>query len=273
PPINTDGIDISRSKNIFIKDINVPNGDNCVALSCHGISIGSLGKGPISSLPAGVSNILFENITMANCAAGPNIKTWSTNVTGTVSNVTCRNIVVTDVANGLVVNPNYGCSTTPGCVPNQSLMALQNITFAKITGSVSTTGITFESSQPLPAQNISFSDILVTKFGSTCAASNTSGFVKGAVVSGGQGGFGHSGVSREKGGGRVTGQIDTTPTIEPCGVSVVRTATRRADGGFLMAPLRVKVERIGVVKLPASGGRSHARSSPTSHLQHAQLLP
>ncbi|CAJ1948718.1 unnamed protein product [Sphenostylis stenocarpa] len=100
---NTDGIDISSSKNILIKDSNIASGDDCIAIigdssyinatgiACgpgHGISIGSLGK---NNGHDNVEQVHVYNCSFTNTKNGARIKTFQGGPVGVqVSEVTFR---------------------------------------------------------------------------------------------------------------------------------------------------------------------------------------
>ncbi|KAK6537120.1 hypothetical protein TWF694_011319 [Orbilia ellipsospora] len=109
----TDGIDI-WSQNVWVHDIEVTNGDECVTVKspsknimierihCNisgGMAIGSLGTG------TAISQIYYRNI-YTNQATGAYLKT--NGGTGTVSNVTWENVLVKNTAYTLVLNEAWG---------------------------------------------------------------------------------------------------------------------------------------------------------------------
>ncbi|KOM58500.1 hypothetical protein LR48_Vigan11g153400, partial [Vigna angularis] len=119
---NTDGIDISSSKNIFIKDSNIASGDDCIAIigdssyinatgiACgpgHGISIGSLGRNNDN-----VEQVRVYNSSFTKTTNGARIKTFSNGGGGVqLSEVTFRGFRGTS-ANDRAINLACG---SPGC--------------------------------------------------------------------------------------------------------------------------------------------------------------
>ncbi|KMZ55944.1 Polygalacturonase, family GH28 [Zostera marina] len=102
---NTDGIHVSRSRNVVIVDSNISTGDDCIAIihrtvglyvkNCkcgpgHGISIGSLGK--YESKEDIVKNIKVEDVILKGTQNGVRIKTWAKGTSGLVQNITFHNI-------------------------------------------------------------------------------------------------------------------------------------------------------------------------------------
>ncbi|XP_038888676.1 probable polygalacturonase At3g15720 [Benincasa hispida] len=115
---NTDGIDISKSKNVLIQDSFIATGDDCIAINegssdiniigitCgpgHGISIGSLGKD-------GAYNVV-ENIHVSNCLLqgtqnGVRIKTWQGGY-GYAKNITFEKITLKNAKNPIIIDQYY----------------------------------------------------------------------------------------------------------------------------------------------------------------------
>ncbi|CAJ2664854.1 unnamed protein product [Trifolium pratense] len=121
---NTDGFDISFSKNILVEDSNIKSGDDCIAINggsffinatritCgpgHGISVGSLGKVRDNDQ---VSDVYVRNCTFIGTTNGGRIKTVSDSDVS-VSDVTYRGFTGTCEGNVAV---KFECSSA-GC-PN-----------------------------------------------------------------------------------------------------------------------------------------------------------
>lgn len=94
---NTDGIHISATKGVEIKDSVIRTGDDCISIvrnssrvwirniSCgpgHGISIGSLGK---SNVWEKIQNVIVDGAHLYNTDNGVRIKTWQVTFFVTVS--------------------------------------------------------------------------------------------------------------------------------------------------------------------------------------------
>lgn len=86
---NTDGIKISQSKGIRIRNSNIATGDDCIAMISgtrnvrisrvicgpgHGISVGSLGKDEDEE---DVEDIVVRNCTFYGTSNGVRIKSWA----------------------------------------------------------------------------------------------------------------------------------------------------------------------------------------------------
>ncbi|XP_017441844.1 probable polygalacturonase At3g15720 [Vigna angularis] len=115
---NTDGIDISSSKSILIKDSNIACGDDCIAIigdssdinatgiACgpgHGISIGSLGK---NNGHDKVEQVYVYNCSFTNTKNGARIKTVEDGL-GYARNITYEKITLTQAYNPILIDQNY----------------------------------------------------------------------------------------------------------------------------------------------------------------------
>nr|XP_018680727.1 PREDICTED: polygalacturonase-like isoform X2 [Musa acuminata subsp. malaccensis] len=89
---NTDGIHVSGTKSILIKDTIIETGDDCISIVSgsrrviatrivcgpgHGISIGSLGA---NNTRAHVSKVLVDKVILKGTTNGVRIKTWQLNI-------------------------------------------------------------------------------------------------------------------------------------------------------------------------------------------------
>ncbi|XP_022979578.1 probable polygalacturonase At3g15720 [Cucurbita maxima] len=115
---NTDGIDISGSKNVRIQDSFIGTGDDCVAindgssnidiigLTCgpgHGISIGSLGKDGDYNV---VENVYVSDCILQDTQNGVRIKTWEGGY-GYAKNITFEKITLENVKNPIIIDQHY----------------------------------------------------------------------------------------------------------------------------------------------------------------------
>jgi polygalacturonase len=140
---NTDGIDPGYSNNVTITDSYISEGDDNVAVGGanspgatnmsivnshfgdgHGASIGSYTQ-------AGVSNILFDHITIAGDTANTNangirIKT-DVSRGGLVQNVTYSNMCMRNVRNAVVLDPFYTAGATGNLIPEFRNITLWNV--------------------------------------------------------------------------------------------------------------------------------------------------
>ncbi|WJX49928.1 hypothetical protein P8452_36303 [Trifolium repens] len=115
---NTDGFDISASKNILIEDSTIHAGDDCIAInggssyinatrvSCgpgHG-SIGSLGKGHSHET---VEEVHVKNCSFTDTTNGARIKTFPGG-SGYARKITFEQIHLTNVQNAIIIDQHYG---------------------------------------------------------------------------------------------------------------------------------------------------------------------
>ncbi|CAK9159351.1 unnamed protein product, partial [Ilex paraguariensis] len=121
---NTDGIHVSKSKNIQILNSSIATGDDCISIgpgntiisiygiSCgpgHGISIGSLGRYPDEK---NVDGICVRNCTFNNTSNGLRIKTWAPSPPSKVTGVTFQDIVMYNTGNPIIIDQQY-CPAKP----------------------------------------------------------------------------------------------------------------------------------------------------------------
>ncbi|KAF9689952.1 hypothetical protein SADUNF_Sadunf01G0145600 [Salix dunnii] len=122
---NTDGIHISASHGVNIKDSVVRTGDDCISIVSnssrikirnivcgpgHGISIGSLGKSNSSSL---VRDVMVDGAFLSNTDNGVRIKTWQGG-SGNATNITFQNIFMENVSNPIIIDQYY-CDAQMPC--------------------------------------------------------------------------------------------------------------------------------------------------------------
>ncbi|KAJ7054396.1 glycoside hydrolase family 28 protein [Mycena amicta] len=149
---NTDGFDVGPSTHVTIKNTNVLNQDDCVALkpgsnfalvqniTCngsHGLSVGSLGSGAGST--DAVTNAFLGPATMINSAKAVGIKLYeggSAHGVATVSNVTWSDITVQNCDYAVQIQSCYNAANTASCIANTD--TLTGVVFKNIIGTTST---------------------------------------------------------------------------------------------------------------------------------------
>jgi polygalacturonase len=145
---NTDGIDPDGTQNMLVEDSYINVGDDAIAVKSglnwlgrtygrpsrnltfrnlrigkgHGISVGS-------EMSAGVYDVLFEDIVMDGTATGPRVKT-ERGRGGLVSNITFRNITMTNVGSAFQITEYYIDPPPPGNA--SSTPAFVNITLENV---------------------------------------------------------------------------------------------------------------------------------------------
>ncbi|KAK4395311.1 putative polygalacturonase [Sesamum angolense] len=115
---NTDGIHISASTRVELKDIIITTGDDCISIVSNssrirvknvvcgpgnGISIGSLGKYNSS---ASVQDVTVSGGALFDSKNGVRIKTWQGG-SGFARNITFENIWMKNVSNPIVIDQYY----------------------------------------------------------------------------------------------------------------------------------------------------------------------
>ncbi|XP_068647869.1 probable polygalacturonase At1g80170 isoform X2 [Aristolochia californica] len=191
---NTDGIHISESTWVEVKNSIVGTGDDCISivsnssrvriinLICgpgHGISIGSLGKYNSSSQ---VHDVLVDGAFISNTENGLRIKTWQGS-SGFVRDVNFKNVWMNNVSNPIIIDQYY-CDSSLPC-PNQTLsIKVERVTYRSIHGTSATpAAIKFACSDRFPCEKIILTDIQLfyTEGNTTAYCLNAFGFSSGRV--------------------------------------------------------------------------------------------
>ncbi|KAL6137727.1 hypothetical protein ACLB2K_063016 [Fragaria x ananassa] len=167
---NTDGIHISVSKGVQVKDSIIRTGDDCISIVSnssriqivnivcgpgHGISIGSLGK---SNSWSQVRDVIIDTALLSNTDNGVRIKTWQGG-SGFASNTAFHNVVMDNVSNPIIIDQYY-CDSQLPCL-NQSLaVKVENISFTHIKGTSATEeAIRFACSDDSPCEGLYLEDV------------------------------------------------------------------------------------------------------------------
>ncbi|EPS63155.1 hypothetical protein M569_11631, partial [Genlisea aurea] len=167
---NTDGIHLENSNFVQIYNSRISNGDDCVSIgsgtnnvdiknvtcgSGHGISIGSLGNH--NSL-ACASNITVRESVIKNSANGVRIKTWQGG-SGQVTGVIFDGIFMENVRNPIIIDQFYCLAND--CVNRTSAVSVSGVQYRRISGtySVSAPPMHFGCSDSVPCTNVTLSDI------------------------------------------------------------------------------------------------------------------
>ncbi|XP_054783814.1 probable polygalacturonase At1g80170 isoform X2 [Prosopis cineraria] len=170
---NTDGIHISRTKGIEVKESSIRTGDDCISIvsnssrvkisniSCgpgHGISIGSLGK---SGTWEKVQDVMVSESYLYQTDNGVRIKTWQGG-DGFASQITFKNIVMANVSNPIIIDQFY-CDSPYPCQNQTSAVKVENISFIGIKGTSATEeAIKFACSDYSPCERLYLEDIFLT---------------------------------------------------------------------------------------------------------------
>ncbi|XWS19084.1 hypothetical protein CRYUN_Cryun32bG0100800 [Craigia yunnanensis] len=170
---NTDGIDISSSSNIQIRDSYIATGDDCIAITSggkninisgvacgpgHGISIGSLGN---HGSHAEVEEIRVEDCIFNGTQNGARIKTWQGG-SGFARNIMFRNITLINAYNPIIIDQYY-CLPGETCGKQKSAVGISGIEFIGFVGtSKSDEAVKLSCSQNLGCTNIFLDHINIT---------------------------------------------------------------------------------------------------------------
>ncbi|XP_031745023.1 probable polygalacturonase At1g80170 isoform X2 [Cucumis sativus] len=169
---NTDGIHISASKGVMVKNSIISTGDDCVSIvgnssrilikdiTCgpgHGISIGSLGKRNTS---AQVRNVRVDGAVLSNTKNGARIKTWQGG-SGSATDIIFKNMLMKNVSNPIIIDQYY-CDSNRPCANQTSAVKVEDISFIHIKGTTATNkAIKFACSDTSPCVGLYLEDILL----------------------------------------------------------------------------------------------------------------
>ncbi|KAE7997354.1 hypothetical protein FH972_001996 [Carpinus fangiana] len=167
---NTDGIHISASKGVEVKDSIIRTGDDCISIVSnssrirlrniicgpgHGISIGSLGK---SNSWSQVHDVVVDGAFLSNTANGVRIKTWQGG-SGFATGISFQNVLMENVSNPIIVDQYY-CDSRHPCANQTLALKVANISFMHIRGTSATEeAIKFSCSDDLPCEGLYLEDI------------------------------------------------------------------------------------------------------------------
>ncbi|KAL0319161.1 UNVERIFIED_CONTAM: putative polygalacturonase [Sesamum angustifolium] len=170
---NTDGIDISASTRVELKDIIITTGDDCISIVSNssrirvknvvcgpgnGISIGSLGKYNSS---ASVQDVTVSGGALFDSKNGVRIKTWQGG-SGFARNITFENIWMKNVSNPIVIDQYY-CDSPETCGNQTSAVSIDSIYFCNIKGTSATEeAIRFACSDSYPCKRLYLENIQLT---------------------------------------------------------------------------------------------------------------
>ncbi|KAH7570651.1 hypothetical protein JRO89_XS05G0151100 [Xanthoceras sorbifolium] len=167
---NTDGIHVTGTQDILIKNCVIRTGDDCISIvsgsknvratdiTCgpgHGISIGSLGAG---NQEAEVSNVVVNKAKLSGTANGVRIKTWQGG-SGYAKNIIFQNVAMYNVSNPIIIDQNY-CDQDDPCPEQGSAVQISNVAYKNIRGtSASELAIKFDCSKHVACQGILVQDV------------------------------------------------------------------------------------------------------------------
>ncbi|KAM3261413.1 hypothetical protein ACQJBY_052213 [Aegilops geniculata] len=165
---NTDGIHVTRSKDVQVKDCVIKTGDDCISIEngthnlfvskvvCgpgHGVSIGSLGD---DDSRAEVSGITIDSVQLYGTTNGARIKTWQGG-SGYAKGITFQNMIMDNVKNPIIIDQNY-CDSAKPCNRGQgSAVEVSNVVFKNIRG----TTVSKDAIKLSCSNSISCSDIVL----------------------------------------------------------------------------------------------------------------
>ncbi|KAK9279293.1 hypothetical protein L1049_012972 [Liquidambar formosana] len=170
---NTDGIDISSSTKVNIRDCIIKTGDDCIALNngtsfvnitrvaCgpgHGISVGSLGRNGAFET---VEEVHVLNCSFTETLNGGRIKTWQGG-SGFARKITFEQITLSASQNPIIIDQYY-CNGR-NCAPaGKSGVQISDVTFSGVQGTSATKqAITLNCEKKLGCTNIILKQINIS---------------------------------------------------------------------------------------------------------------
>ncbi|KAL7162329.1 hypothetical protein ACSBR2_042750 [Camellia fascicularis] len=172
---NTDGIHISTSTLVEVKESIVRTGDDCISIvgnsssirigniSCgpgHGISIGSLGK---SSSLVEVHDVSVDGAFLSNTENGVRIKTWQGG-SGFATKIAFQNVWMENVSNPIIIDQFY-CDSPIPCENQTLAVKVEDISFMAIKGTSATEeAIKFACSDTFPCESLYLEDIQLVSY-------------------------------------------------------------------------------------------------------------
>ncbi|KAI4355736.1 hypothetical protein L6164_004483 [Bauhinia variegata] len=169
---NTDGIDISGSRNIQVLNSFIGTGDDCIAISAgssiikiagitcgpgHGISIGSLGTRGETDI---VEDVHVQNCTLTETLTGVRIKTWQGGI-GYARRITFDKIRFVRANNPIIIDQFY-CPNGVDCQNKTEAIKVSDVTYKGITGtSLMDKVINLSCDQNLGCSNIVFDRVYI----------------------------------------------------------------------------------------------------------------
>ncbi|KAK3414392.1 hypothetical protein EUGRSUZ_H00255 [Eucalyptus grandis] len=180
---NTDGIHITASTGVTIRNSKIGTGDDCVSIgpgtnnlwieniACgpgHGISIGSLGQDQEED---GVQNVTVKTVTFTGTQNGLRIKSWARPSNGFARNILFQHAIMNNVQNPIIIDQNY-CPDNSGCPTQASGVRVSDVTYQDIYGTSATlVAVNFDCSSKYPCTAIRMQDVKLTYWNQLATAS------------------------------------------------------------------------------------------------------
>ncbi|KAH9666621.1 putative polygalacturonase [Citrus sinensis] len=170
---NTDGIDITHSSNVQIRDCTIATGDDCVAIGTdtsniavtgvicgpgHGISIGSLGANGGTSI---VEDVHVRDCTFKGTKNGARIKTWQGG-SGHARRISFERIKLESSDNPIIIDQYY-CGPNDECKNQTSAVKVSDVSYIGFQGTSSTEeAVQLSCSESVGCTDIKINDIDIT---------------------------------------------------------------------------------------------------------------
>ncbi|KAK6912600.1 Glycoside hydrolase, family 28 [Dillenia turbinata] len=189
---NTDGINLSMSTNVTIRDSFIGTGDDCVAINgnttfvnitgvkCgpgHGISLGDPRRGsPDIVEEVHVSNCVFNGTTN-----GARIKTWQGGK-GYARRISFENITLIKAKNPIIIDQFY-CNGKHNCKEQESAVKVSDVTYERVKGTcINKRAVTFNCSDTMSCDNIIMKEVMITSHVNTFVTCNNANGISNSTV-------------------------------------------------------------------------------------------
>ncbi|XWS20417.1 hypothetical protein CRYUN_Cryun31cG0099300 [Craigia yunnanensis] len=169
---NTDGIDISSSSNVQIRNSFIGTGDDCIAISSgsshinitdiacgpgHGISIGALG---VHGENDTVEEVHVRNCTFKGTMTGVRIKTWQGGI-GYARKISFEKIRFIRADSPIIIDQYY-CPSAVNCKNETSAIKISDVSYSSIVGtSITDKVINLSCDQNVGCSNIQFHNVYI----------------------------------------------------------------------------------------------------------------
>ncbi|KAK6912598.1 Glycoside hydrolase, family 28 [Dillenia turbinata] len=189
---NTDGINISLSTNVTIRDSFIGTGDDCVAINgntsfinitgvmCgpgHGISLGDPRRGSADT----VEEVHVSNCTFNGTTNGARIKTWQGGK-GYARRISFKNIALIKAKNPIIIDQFY-CNGKHNCKDQESAVKVSDVTYERMKGTcINKRAAAFNCSNTVSCDNIIMREVMITSQVKTFVTCNNANGIANSTV-------------------------------------------------------------------------------------------
>ncbi|KAF8776431.1 hypothetical protein HU200_003124 [Digitaria exilis] len=166
---NTDGIHITRSRDVKVTNCKIKTGDDCMSIEdgTHNLHVSKVVCGPGHGISidlgddnsrAEVSGITIDTVQLYGTTNGARIKTYQGG-SGYAKDITFQNMIMYNVKNPIIIDQNY-CDKAKPCGQQRSAVEVSNVVFKNIRGTtISKDAIKMNCSKNVPCHGITLQNI------------------------------------------------------------------------------------------------------------------